>query len=90
MELKEIGCEGVDCIDLAQDKDKWLAFVKAVMKVQFYKMQGISRLAEEPLPFEEDSVTWSQLSTYGSFNDVMVDQTAQCRILWLGNNELKG
>ena len=59
MELKEIGCEGVDCIDLAQDKDKWLAFVKAVMKVQFYKMQGISRLAEEPLPFEEDSVTWS-------------------------------
>jgi len=42
MDLKEIGCEGADCIDLAQGKDKWLAFVNAVMKVQFHKMQGIS------------------------------------------------
>jgi hypothetical protein len=40
MELKEIGCESVGCIDLAQDKDKWLAFMNAVMKVQFNKMQG--------------------------------------------------
>ena len=33
MELKEIGCESVDCIDLAQDKDRWLAFVNAVIQV---------------------------------------------------------
>jgi len=33
MELKEIGCESVDCIDLAQDKDKWLVFVNAVIQV---------------------------------------------------------
>ena len=42
MELKEIGCEGVDRIDLAQNKDKWLEFVNVVMKVRYHKMQGIS------------------------------------------------
>jgi hypothetical protein len=59
MELNKKGCESVDCIDLAQDKDKWLAFVNAAMKVQFPKMQGISCLAEKPLGFEENSVPWS-------------------------------
>jgi len=33
MELKEIGCQTVDCIDLAQDKGRWLAFVNAVIQV---------------------------------------------------------
>jgi hypothetical protein len=33
MELKEIGCESVDCIDLAQDDYRWLAFVNAVIQV---------------------------------------------------------
>jgi hypothetical protein len=41
MKLKEIGCEDVDCIDLAQYKVKWLTFLNAVMKVQFHTMQGI-------------------------------------------------
>ena len=40
MELKEIGCESVDCIGLAEDKNKWLTFMNAVMKVQFNKIQG--------------------------------------------------
>jgi hypothetical protein len=34
MDLGEIGWGGVDCIDLAQDRDKWRALVKAVMKLQ--------------------------------------------------------
>jgi hypothetical protein len=33
MDLKEIGWQGVDWIDLAQDRDKWWAFVNMVMKL---------------------------------------------------------
>jgi hypothetical protein len=31
MDLPEVGCGGMDWIDLAQNTDRWLAFVSAVM-----------------------------------------------------------
>ena len=33
MDLPEVGCEGMDCIDLAQDKDRWQALVNVVMNL---------------------------------------------------------
>jgi len=33
MDLQEVGCEGLDWIDLAQDRDRWRALVNGVMSI---------------------------------------------------------
>jgi hypothetical protein len=34
MDLQTVGCGGMDWTDLAQDRDRWWAFVKVVMNLQ--------------------------------------------------------
>ena len=34
LDLQEVGCEGMDWIDVAQDRDRWQALVNVVMNLR--------------------------------------------------------
>jgi len=53
MDLQEVGCGGMDWIDLALDRERWLALVNAVMKPGVPKIRRICRLAENRLASQE-------------------------------------
>ena len=37
MDLREVGCDPGDCMDLAEDRDQWRPYVRAVMNFGFLK-----------------------------------------------------
>jgi len=34
VDIQEVGCEGMDWLDLAEDRDRWRALVNVVMNLQ--------------------------------------------------------
>jgi len=34
MEIQEVGCDSMDCINVAQDRDRWRALVNVVMNLR--------------------------------------------------------
>jgi hypothetical protein len=42
MDLQEMGCKGMDWIELAQKRNRWQALVNVIMYPGFHKMREIS------------------------------------------------
>jgi hypothetical protein len=53
MDLREIEWDGVDWIDLAQNRDQWRALVNMLMNLRVHKMLGSSRVAAQLAASEE-------------------------------------
>ena len=51
MDLQEVGCEDIDWIDLAQDRDKWQARVNEVMALWVPQNLGNFLTGLEPVRF---------------------------------------
>jgi hypothetical protein len=60
MDLREVGWDGRDWIDLAQDRDRWRAYVNAVMNLRVHKMLGSSRVAAQLAASQEGLSSMSE------------------------------
>jgi hypothetical protein len=46
MDLREIGWDGMDWIDLSQDRDQWRALVNTIINLRAASQEGLSSVSE--------------------------------------------
>jgi CRISPR/Cas system-associated protein Cas7 (RAMP superfamily) len=51
MDLQEVGCERMDWIELAQDRDRWRALLNVVMKLRGPRNAGNFLTSCKPVSF---------------------------------------
>jgi hypothetical protein len=64
MDIGEIGWDGIDWIDLAQDRDQWGSLVNKVMNLQFHKMLGSFWVAAQFAVSQERLSSMSEWVSY--------------------------
>ena len=64
MDLEKIGRDGMELIDLAQDRDRWWAIANSAMNIRVFKMRcgGIPLLYEKLLNYREGLCPTKRLS----------------------------